>query len=148
MNRGLPGAMWRCHGVSKGVRDRFFEYTEEGSGWKVHRPMAMHRPTWSKEERDEKVLTYGGSRQNIDYKRNIYGEHGDASNSVFVLARLMAVVDTDDGSMYNSEVYTRIGIEYERLPDTTGMSEGEAQATRQNALHPNLEMPPAPTSPA
>ncbi len=115
LNRGLPGAMWRCHGVSKGVRDRFFEYTEEGSGWKVHRPMAMHRPTWTAGERDEKILTYGGSRQNIDYKRNIYGEHGDASNSVFVLSRLMAAVDTDSGSEYNNEVYTHIKLDFERI---------------------------------
>lgn len=115
LNRGLPGAMWRCHGVSKGIRDRFFEYTEEGSGWTVHRPMGMHRPTWSKEEREEKILTFGGSRQNIDYKRNVYGEHGDASNSVFVLARLMSCVDVDPGSTYNMDVYTHIKLEFERL---------------------------------
>ncbi len=54
----------------------------------------MHRPTWTKQERDEKIKTYGGSRQAIDYKRNIYGEHGDASNSVFVLARFMAWTPT------------------------------------------------------
>ena len=141
LNRGLPGAMWRCHGVSKGVRDRFFEYTEEGSGWKVHRPMAMMRPTWSDEERQEKILTYGGSRQNIDYKRNIYGEHGDASNSVFVLSRLMSCVDTDDGSTYNSDVYQRIAIEFEHLPSTAGMGEHDAQLTRQAALIQMLDIP-------
>lgn len=130
-----------CHGVSKGVRDRFFEYTEEGSGWTVHRPVAMNRPTWTKEERDEKVLTYGGSRQNIDYKRNIYGEHGDASNSVFVLSRLMATVDTDDGSVYNSEVYSKIVMEYERLPDTTGMTEEEADYARRALLGSMLDIP-------
>jgi hypothetical protein len=35
LNRGLPGAMWRCHGVPKGTRDKFFEKTEgprSGSG--------------------------------------------------------------------------------------------------------------------
>lgn len=74
LNRGQPGAMFRCHGVSKGVRDRFFEFTQEGSGFTVHRPMAMHRPTWSAEEREEKITKAGGSRQNIDYKRNVYGE--------------------------------------------------------------------------
>ncbi len=53
----------------------------------------------------------------------------------------MSVVDSDDGSMYNSEVYTRIAIEYERLPSTEGMDEGEAAATRQAALHAFLDLP-------
>ncbi len=79
--------------------------------------MAMHRPTWAKQERDEKIKTYGGSRQAIDYKRNIYGEHGDASNSVFVLARFMACVDTDEASTYNTDVYEQVVLTYERLPD-------------------------------
>jgi hypothetical protein len=28
----------------------------------VHRYMAMHRPTWSPEERKQKIAIYGGSR--------------------------------------------------------------------------------------
>jgi len=116
LNAGLPGAMWRCHGVSKGVRDKFYEKTEPDSGWTVHRPMGMHRPNWDAKQRDAKTREYGGSRQNIDYKRNIYGEHGDASNSVFVLARLMDCVDLDEGSTYNQDVYTRIKMEFERFP--------------------------------
>lgn len=115
LNRGLPGAMFRCHGVSKGIRDRFFELTQEGSGWTVHRPQAMHRPSWGKTERDEKTIAFGGSRQSVDYKRNIYGEHGDASNAVFVLAKLMACVDTDQGSEYNTDIYAEIKIAFERL---------------------------------
>lgn len=115
LNRFLPGAMFRCHGVPKGVRDKFFELTQDGSGWKVHRPMAMHRPAWGPDEREEKITAYGGSRSAIDYRRNIYGDHGDATNSVFVLSRLMACVDTDEGSAYNSEVYTAIKITEERL---------------------------------
>jgi hypothetical protein len=114
LNRFLPGAMWRCHGVPKGVRDKFYEKTEDPQ-WKVHRPMAMFRPSWGPDERREKINEYGGSRQNIDYKRNIYGEHGDASNSVFVLARLMACVDTDEGSLYNNDVYYHVKLLYEQV---------------------------------
>jgi hypothetical protein len=77
------------------VRDKFYEYSHSPS-WTVHRKMAMHRPSWSEEERDDKIITYGGSRQNPDYKRNIYGEHGDATNPLFVLARLMACVDQEN----------------------------------------------------
>lgn len=141
LNRFLPNAMWRCHGVPKGVRDKFYEMTEGGSDesrkWTVHRPMAMNRPSWSEAERTEKMQEYGGSRQNIDYKRNIYGEHGDASNSVFVLSRLMHCVDVDEGSEYNSEVYTHIQLEFERLPQGEGVTELE----RQLVIEQMIEVP-------
>lgn len=119
LKRGSKGAQWRAHGVSRGVHDKFYEYTQEDSDFTVHKYMAPHRPTWSPEERNEKTKTYGGSRQNSDYKRNIYGEHGDATNPVFVLARLMACVDTDEASEYNTEVYQRIPIDFERLQGTS-----------------------------
>lgn len=116
LNRGVPGAQWCCHGVPRGVRDRFWEITQSDE-WTVHRPMAMNRPTWTQKERDEKTQTYGGSRQNNDYKRNIYGEHGDAMNPMFVLARFMACVDTTVGSEYNTDVYACNYINFEELQD-------------------------------
>jgi hypothetical protein len=114
LNRGDRGAQWRIHGVSRGVRDKFWEYSQSPT-WSVHRKMAMHRPTWSPEERDEKIITYGNSRMNPDYRRNIYGDHGDATNPVFVLARLMACVDQEVGSEYNADVYSQVKIMYEEL---------------------------------
>lgn len=135
LNSGLPGAMWRCHGVSKGIRDKFFEKTQPDSGWIVHRPMAMHRPSWGDAERQKKIKEYGGSRQSIDYRRNIYGEHGDASNSVFVLARLMACVDLDEGSTYNSDVYTKIMMEFESFPA------GADDDTRLALIHSWIDFP-------
>jgi hypothetical protein len=114
LNRGSVGAQWRIHGVSRGVRDKFYEFSQ-APGWSVHRKMGMHRPTWTPEERNEKELTYGGSRQNPDYKRNIYGLHGDATNPLFVLARLMACVDQDNGSEYNSDIFSEVKISYEEL---------------------------------
>jgi hypothetical protein len=117
LNRFLSGAAWRCHGVPRGVRDRFYEITMGGDNgeWTVHRPMAMNRPSWAAPERNEKTGIYGGSRQAPDYKRNIYGEHGDATNPLFVLARLMANVDTDQGSEYNNDVYKECSIQFEDL---------------------------------
>ncbi len=141
LNRFQPGAMWRCHGVPKGVRDKFFEMTEgagdEDRKWTVHRPMGMNRPTWSASERSEKIKEYGGSRQNIDYKRNIYGEHGDASNSVFVLARLMDCVDTDEGSVYNQDIYKHVQLEFERLPQGPSITE----EVRQQSLLSMIDIP-------
>lgn len=120
LNRGLPGAGFHCHGVPRGVRDRFYEITnDQNSEWTVHRPMAMNRPTWTPEEREEKIKIYGGSRQSPDYQRNIYGEHGDATNPLFVLARLMANVDQDIGSEYNTDVYMDTQIVFEELQGET-----------------------------
>ncbi|MGZ4745714.1 MAG: hypothetical protein ACXVYY_01390 [Oryzihumus sp.] len=118
LKRASKGAQWRCHGVSRGVRDKYYELTEgldPNHQWTVHRKMAMHRPSWCDQERKEKISTYGGSEDNPDYRRNIFGEHGDATNPLFVVARLMACVDTDEGSEYNTDEYTCLKINYEFL---------------------------------
>lgn len=111
LKRGSQGAIWRAHGVTRGVRDKFFEYTQEGSGWKVHRFTAMHRPFpyWSAEERQAKIELYHG-RDDPDYRRNVLGEHGDATSPIFVLHRLMSCVDDDTESLYNTDEYTHFEI--------------------------------------
>lgn len=121
LNRWEVGFSWRCHGVPRGGRDRFYDITEGAqvtgdTTWTRHRPMAFMRPNWGAAERQEAIVNNGGSRQHVDYKRNIYGLHGDASNPVFVVAKLMACVDNDEGSAYNSTVYHRIQILGEQLP--------------------------------
>ena len=112
-----PRATWRSHGVSRGVRDRYYKQTQPESGWYVHRYTAMHRPDWTAEERMAKAELYG-SRDHPDYRRNILGLHGDASSALFVLHRLMACVDQDQTSAYNTEVYTHIRINDERLRES------------------------------
>jgi len=109
--------MFLCHGVARGVRDEFYKISRPDSQWTVHQLMGMNRPSWSPEEREEKIQQYGSSRQNPDYKRNIYGEHGDLTNAVFVLARLMDCVDQDQGSEYNVDVYKHMRINAEMLED-------------------------------
>lgn len=121
MKHYVEGAQWRCHGVAKGVRDRYYRYTvgeDPDLPFYVHRYMAMHRPSWGAGERNSKIAIYGGSQDNIDYRRNIYGEHGDATNPVFVLARLMACVRIAENawaSEYNDTVYAQVKIEDELL---------------------------------
>lgn len=163
LNRGLPGAGWRCHGVPKGTRDKFWDITEGqkhrkearrkanlASGendkvneitWTVHRPMAQNRPTWGPQERDEKTTIYGGSRQSIDYKRNIYGEHGDSQSAVFVLSKLMDCVDTDEGSMYNSEVFVNARLVLETMPSTADLDEEAARSLYQQTIDNVLLVP-------
>lgn len=105
LKRGHEGAVWRAHGVTRGVRDRFYRITSApDSHWKVHRYAAMWRPTWTDEERTEKIEQYGG-RDDPDYRRNILGKHGDSVSPIFVLHRLMNCVDDDKESAYNADEY-------------------------------------------
>lgn len=114
---GNEDAIWRAHGVSRGVRDRFYKQTQEGSGWTVHRITAMHRGDWSQAERESKAELYG-SRDHPDYRRNILGLHGDAQSALFVLTRLMACVDSVQSSDYNENEYHHVRITEEKLNDS------------------------------
>jgi hypothetical protein len=125
LKRGHEGAVWRAHGVSRGVQDRFFfRLTQDvpGNKWRVHRYTALHRPTWTDAERQEKIDLYG-SKESADYRRNILGLHGDSSSPLFVLHRLAACTDSDETSDYNVDQYTTIRIRDEELIDTGGVIE-------------------------
>lgn len=121
MKSATAGAQWRVHGVSRGVRDRYYRYTmgeDPDIPFYVHRYTAMHRPSWSDGERKAKIAIYGGSSDNIDYRRNIYGDHGDASSTLFVLHRLMACVRINESpwaTKYNDDIYAPIKINDELL---------------------------------
>jgi hypothetical protein len=113
---GDETSRWRAHGVSRGVRDYYYKLSQ-ASDWYAHKITAMHRPDWSDDERKSKAELYG-SRESADYRRNILGLHGDAMSSLFVLHRLMACVDSNEASHYNSNVYTHIRISDEYLADS------------------------------
>lgn len=113
---GQDQAQWRAHGVSKGIGGRFQAVSSPGSGWEVERITAMHRTDWSAQERQDKIALYGG-RDSPDYLRNILGLHGDATNPLFVLHRLMACVDDNEGSDYNQEIYYKQRINDEMSRD-------------------------------
>jgi hypothetical protein len=112
---GDETSKWRAHGVSKGPGDHFHRMSQS-SEWSVHRITAMHRPDWSDEERRAKGEMYL-SRDHPDYRRNVLGLHGDASNPLFVLARLMQCVDQNPDSDYNVDIYQKIQISDEELKD-------------------------------
>jgi intein/homing endonuclease len=116
LKRGFEGAMWRAHGVTKGVRDDFYEITQDrpDNHWTIHRFAAMWRPTWTDRERQQAIQKYG-SREDPDYRRNILGLHGDKTNPIFVLTQLMKNVDNDPLSDYNSGEYFRKIIKSEKL---------------------------------
>lgn len=116
LKRGFEGAVWRAHGVTRGLRDDFYEHTQDSpdNEWTVHRFPAMFRPNWTNQERTEKIKQYG-SRDDPDYRRNVLGLHGDATNPMFVLTRLMRSVDDDQHSEYNEDEYFQAVIKTETL---------------------------------
>jgi hypothetical protein len=124
LERTQPEAVWRAHGVSKGSRDKFYKFTmgeDPDLPFFVHRYPAMYRPTWNDAERKEKIALYGGSQDNVDYKRNIFGDHGDVSNRLFVLSRLMGNVRIQESPWaieYNQDHYCQIKINDEFLRST------------------------------
>lgn len=138
LRRGIKGAIWRAHGVTRGIRDKFFEFTQPSpeNPWKVHRIMAMHRPDWDDAERQRNIILYG-SRNHPDYRRNIMGLHGDATNALFVLHRLMRCVDSVEGSDYNADEYQYFHITAERLEELAG--EGSTQEEQAAAAVQMLE---------
>jgi intein/homing endonuclease len=97
---------------------------------------AMHRPTWSDEERQAKIVEYGGSRSATGYIRNIYGSHADAANAVFLLANLVARTDLDPGSVYNNDVYRCIRL------NSTLFREGAPDEERESIIRSLIEVPP------
>lgn len=113
---GDETSSWRVHGVSRGVRDRYYKLCQPESGWYVHRVTAMHRPDWSDEERRSKAEYYG-SKRHPDYRRNILGKHGDAHSPMFVLHRLMACV-APEPSDFTQKVYTSFSIRDEVMRDS------------------------------
>lgn len=117
VKQGHEGAMWRAHGVTRGLRDYFYKFTQPDSGWSVHRYCGMHRPTWTDEERQSQIAKYG-SRDHPDYRRNVMGLHGDTTNPLFVLHRLMACVDTQTDSDYNTTEYYYKKINNEMVLDS------------------------------
>lgn len=110
------GGIWRSHGVTRGLRDYFYKFTQPQSGWKVHRFTAFHRPTWTEEEREAAMKQYG-SRENPDYRRNLLGLHGDSQNPLFVLHRLAKCVDYDLSSDYNASEFTYLRLNNEMVVD-------------------------------
>lgn len=105
VNKSAEKGRWRAHGVTRGMGDdSFYKYTQPDSGWKVHHLPAMYRPTWSDEEREEKIALYT-SREDPDYRRNVLGQHGDATSPLFDLHRLGQILDDDRESEYNTSIY-------------------------------------------
>ena len=112
---------WRAHGVTRGVQDRFWSYTQPDSGWKVHHISAIHRPTWTDEERQSKIRDYGGGASDPEYLRNVMGLHGNAVNPIFIKSRLAECFNFDMDSKHNKDEYQHYTITSEMIEDAGGI---------------------------
>lgn len=112
LKRGVEGAVWRAHGVSRGLRDHFWEMSQpyHDNPWTVHQYTGVHRPNWSPEERASKITIYGGSEEDEDFRRNVYGVHGNATHVLFPAGKLMSRVDDEESSPYNLEEFFSIEL--------------------------------------
>lgn len=139
LKKAFSNSQWRAHGVTKGVRGSFYDKTQPGSGWTVHSITAMMRPNWTDEERQQAIQAYG-SAEDPDYRRNILGQHGDATNMLFVLRKLMQCVDIDLTDDYNADEYFHRFIRDTDLDDPDDIDLGSAE------LLSRLNLPPIPTA--
>jgi hypothetical protein len=85
------------------------------------------RPGWGKEEKQAAIDMYGGT-QAPDYRRNILGEAGGGSSAFFVTARLMACLDQDKESHYNTAALA--AAEVLRRGDRQDAGRAAARATQ------------------
>jgi hypothetical protein len=148
LDRRVEGAEWRVHGVPRGIPDKFQEYINSDD-WAHNRYTAVHKPSWSDEERQQKIAEYGTSEDDPEYRRNVYGELGDSTNRIFVLERFMRCTDSVEASAYNNEEYflRKISAEnVERLARDAGELVEGATDEHTAAMMTLLDFPVAHTS--
>lgn len=113
---GEPDFNYEFYGVHSGARDTgFFKRAAHGA-FKIVQITALQRPGWSKEEKRAAKAAYGGTSA-PDYRRNILGEPGAAASAYFVTSRLVACVDQDRESTYNTTEYQHQQIRVEEFDD-------------------------------
>lgn len=100
---------YHFYGVHSGARDTgFYKRTSQG-GFRVTQITRLMTKGWNAQEKQAAIAAYGGT-SSPDYRRNILGEPGAAASAFFVIARLVACLDQDRESIYNT-----VGYKHQRL---------------------------------
>ncbi len=116
---GNPDFTYHLYGVHSGARDgRFYKIATSGE-FHVTTITALMRPGWGPDEKRRAAAIYGGT-QAPDYRRNILGEAGGSSSAFFVTARLMACLDQDRESEYNTVGFKRQALMSEEVDKMLG----------------------------
>lgn len=101
---GNPDFSYVFFGVHSGARDTGFHDRATKGGFAIIQVTALQRPGWGAAEKQAAIAAYGGTAA-PDYRRNILGEAGGASSPLFNTARLVACMDQDRDSEYNTQGY-------------------------------------------
>lgn len=115
----IPDFTFTFYGVHTGARDgKFYELATRGS-FHIYTVTQLMKPGWSKRSKDNASTMYGGTRT-PDYKRNVLGEAGGAGSAFFVTSRLMACIDQDKESEYNTQEFKWQRLDVEELDAMLG----------------------------
>lgn len=141
---GNPDFTYIFYGVHSGARDgRFYQLSSSGE-FKITQITAIMRPGWGPDEKARAAAIYGGT-QAPDYRRNILGEAGGVSNAFFVTARLIACMDQDRESGYNTLEWKRQRFMSEEidqmLGDTSHLTGHEYTQEVYNLLGSMVDLP-------
>jgi hypothetical protein len=121
---GEPDYTFTFYGVHSGVRDsKFYDLSKPESSFTVHTVTQVMKGAWSAREKQNAASMYGGTNT-PDYKRNVLGEAGGAGSAFFVTSRLMACIDQDKDSDYNTLEFKRQKLEAEELDVMVGDLQG------------------------
>lgn len=124
---GEPDFTYVAYGVHSGARDTRFYKLASGGNFRVNQITALMRPGWGPDEKRRAADMYGGT-QAPDYRRNILGEAGGASSAFFVTARLMATLDQDRESHYNTVLWKRQELQAEEIDKMLGDPEDDRRS--------------------
>ncbi len=141
---GEPDYTFIFYGVHSGARDgRFYKLSTSGE-FRIKQITAIMRPGWGPEEKAQAAAIYGGT-QAPDYRRNILGEAGGASSAFFVTARLMATLDQDRESEYNTSLWRRQSVMAEEVDkmigDTSNMEAADRTTLMAETLKATIDLP-------
>lgn len=141
---GAPDFTYIFYGVHSGARDgRFYQLSNSGE-FRLTQITAIMRPGWGPDEKARAAAIYGGT-QAPDYRRNILGESGGLSNAFFVTARLIACMDQDRESDYNTLHWKRQRFMSEELDqmlgDTSHLTKEEYTKATYELLRSIVDLP-------
>jgi hypothetical protein len=111
---GNPDFYYCFYGVHSGARETGFYKRVQAGAFRVVQVTALQRPGWGKSEKEAAKAAYGGT-SSPDYRRNILGEAGSAASQFFVISRLVACMDQDRESDYNTVEYRHQDLRAEEV---------------------------------
>jgi hypothetical protein len=105
---------YHFYGVHAGGRGGKFAELSTSGAFTVTAVTALQKPGWNRQEKQSAAAMYGGT-SSPDYRRNILGERGASLSQFFVTSRLMACMDQDSESKYNTTVFKAQKLQAEEV---------------------------------